>query len=121
VTVEDWVAYARKHGTDMVVRTARQGGLPPADVERLVAELRTLDPKFKPPRRGRRGRPARSKIPAADQAGRVCEHCGRPVTGRADRRTCSTACRVALKREHDRQAAPESADPPNIPIEEWTR
>jgi hypothetical protein len=32
---------------------------------------------------------------------RTCTHCGRPLTGRADQRYCSTRCRVASKRERD--------------------
>jgi hypothetical protein len=106
VTVSDeWVAYATRYGSGMVMKTAKQDGLGPEDLDRLAFALRELDPKFKPPRRNKPGPRPRHKIPAERRGDRACEHCGRALSGRSDRRTCSVACRVALKRERDRQAA----------------
>ncbi len=120
MTVEEWAAYAKRFGTDMVSRTAKEQGLGREDLDRLELELRKFDPEYKPPRRrGKPGRRARPKIPAEHQTGRVCEHCGRPLTGRTDRRTCTTACRVALHRAAAKTPALPSQQGIGLDISEW--
>lgn len=60
--------------------------------------------------------------PAPVPAGRVCERCGRAIAGRSDRRTCSKACREALRRargvgafSRPRVAPTEGSDPSIAP------
>jgi hypothetical protein len=101
MTVDEWVTYARRFGADMVLETAKQEGLSAEDLDQLAHELRKLDPQYRSPRRHKPGPRPRPTIHAERQAGTACAHCGRPLAGRADRRTCSVACRVALKRTRD--------------------
>jgi hypothetical protein len=37
-------------------------------------------------------------VATPNAGGRSCEVCGKPISGYANRKTCSTACRVALHR-----------------------
>lgn len=93
--LDRWLAYARRFGTECVYEEARED-LDTVELDRLAQELRRLDREWKLPDR-QRGRPL-SRPLLAPSDGRCCRRCGRPLSGRADRRYCSDACRVAAHR-----------------------
>jgi hypothetical protein len=109
MTVEEWVEYAKRFGVDEVLSIAavdRESDLSTADVERLAREPREITPGHRLPQPFRRmGRPTEYYRLRTIGAPRTCARCGRPLAGRADKLVCSTACRVALKRERDRKRA----------------
>jgi hypothetical protein len=79
VTVSDeWVAYATRYGSGMVMKTAKQDGLGPEDLDRLAFALRELDPKFSRRAGTSRGRdPGTRSRPSAGGTGRASTAAGR--------------------------------------------
>jgi predicted nucleic acid-binding Zn ribbon protein len=53
-------------------------------------------------------------------AGRFCEHCGRPLTGRKER-FCSDRCRMAVRREHQRRRRLQLLNAIGAAVEELRR
>lgn len=116
----EYVRHADRFGTELVFETAAGVGEPRpnltiTELVTLARSLTQLDPRFDPARpdklvelaganveRAYRGRIApvldALRAPRPTSAGRACEICGKPIAGRADRRTCTTKCRRALSR-----------------------
>lgn len=123
VALDRYVRHAERFGTELVFETAVGLGAPRAEltVIELVAlarRLQAIDPRWNPTRPDqlveRSGAVFRDAyldriVPVLDacaaprptSASRRCEWCGRAVAGRADRRTCSPACRKRLNRASD--------------------
>jgi hypothetical protein len=93
-----YARHAEVYGTEGVFETAR-AELSDDDLTALAARLRALDDSWRPPA---------EFVPSP--GARSCPVCGRPLTGRADRRTCSGACRRELSRRSDRGEDPGAAE-----------
>jgi hypothetical protein len=75
-SVEYWVGYAKKFGTELVFESA--SGLDRKDLEKLARGLRELDPKWRPPANWQAQASVHDEV-------RSCTRCGRALAGRSDR------------------------------------
>jgi hypothetical protein len=120
-TLPQYMLHAKRFGVELVFETAAGFGRPSANLTitqlaKLARCLHELDPAFDAGRPDKlvkladaetrqsyleRVAPVLDQLqaPCPTRAGRACEVCGRPIGGRADRRTCSPRCRRALARE----------------------
>lgn len=118
--LEPWVRHAERFGVELVFETALGLGagapeLSAVELVELARRLKAIDPRFNPARPDNFIELAGAEVraaylerltavldplgaPAPTRAGRACEWCGRSVAGRANRRTCSPACRKRLDR-----------------------
>lgn len=92
-TTDDLIAHARRYGTEEVFETALADGFERKDLERLARVLRDLDSRWRGPAGWER------RVADAPPDNRGCVRCGRPLSGRADRRFCSGTCQVAAYRQ----------------------
>jgi hypothetical protein len=116
---EQYQRHAEKFGVALVFETAAGLGRPDADLTvgelvDLARRLKVIDPTFTPGRLDPLVKLADAEVKLAylrriapvldalatplSQSGRCGEVCGGPISGRADRRTCSNRCREALRR-----------------------